>query len=183
MINHADFYPEFDPENARQINAQSDKQRSSTPCDEDLSPYSIVEPTDYFRSSGYTTKVNPSKTESPRLQETEFAWDNIFYSNINDDAKHVLGKTGQLGAFLIRSQSKKTSASDHHYTLCVYSELNNIRCFPIYQLSRRKNEYSLSKTGSQSFSDMILLCQYYTSNPLPTSSNSFYLKKPYKSYE
>ena len=60
VINHADFYPQFDL-STRQINSQNDKriERSAIPCDEDSSPYSIVEPTDYFRSSENTTKVNP----------------------------------------------------------------------------------------------------------------------------
>lgn len=30
---------------------------------------------------------------------------------------------------------------------------------------------------------MIELCEYYRINPLPSLSNKFYLKKPYKSYE
>jgi len=48
----------------------------TTPSDEDFSPYSIVEPTDYFRSSGNTNKVNPpfviefpSKKEPARSEE------------------------------------------------------------------------------------------------------------------
>ncbi|CAF2946798.1 unnamed protein product [Rotaria sp. Silwood2] len=121
-----------------------------------------------------------SNDNSNSFQGKRLIWNDIFYLNENIDYRRILTRTNEYGTFLIRPQSKKSSSTGHDYTLCLYYKLNDIRCFPIYQLPTEKTEYSLAQKGSKSFVDMIHLCEYYRINSLPISTNDAYLKNPYK---
>ncbi len=55
-----------------------------TESDSEISPYSMVEPTDYLRSStnsAYSIEFQPKNDLSSHV----FNWNDIFYPNKNDD--------------------------------------------------------------------------------------------------
>ncbi|CAF4719903.1 unnamed protein product [Rotaria sp. Silwood1] len=160
----------------------------TAPSDFEVSSSSKAEQIEHTQSSINENKNHQlsgielcSNDNSNPFQEKRLMWNSIFYRNKNNDYPSILARTNEYGAFLIRPQSKKSSTSNHDYTLCLYYQSNDIRCFPIYQLSTRKNEYSLAQKDSKNFVDMIHLCEYYRINPLPMSTNNnVYLKNPYK---
>ncbi|CAF1088790.1 unnamed protein product [Rotaria sordida] len=159
---------------------------SITQSDSEFSS-SKVEPIEHVQSSisknaeHYLSYIQLQSNDNSKLfQEKRLVWNDIFYRNEHDDYQSILTRTHEYGTFLIRPQSKKSSSSDHDYTLCLYYKLNDIRCFAIYQLPIRKNEYSLAHKGLKSFVDMVHLCEYYRTNPLPMSANNVCLKESYK---
>ncbi|CAF1236870.1 unnamed protein product [Adineta steineri] len=160
--------------NGCNINKQEIFNSSRSQSNPDMSPYSVVDPVHHSRSSVPLKSNNDIHIQ----QNKKMLWNDIYYSNENNDYRSVITKTGEYGTFLIRPQSKKTNSNDHNYTLCLYHNSSDVRCFRIEEFPG--NRYGLSKKDNRKFVDIIQLCQYYTTHELPMDIRNVYLKKPYK---
>ncbi|CAF1352553.1 unnamed protein product [Rotaria sordida] len=139
--------------------------------------------TNYFSSCQDYTKRNVRYNHQQYLSCSITQSDSEFSSSKVEPVEHVqsfISKNEEHYLSYIQLQSNDNSKFFQEKTLCLYYKLNDIRCFAIYQLPIRKNEYSLAHKGLKSFVDMVHLCEYYRTNPLPMSANNVCLKEPYK---
>lgn len=127
---------------------------------------------------------------SSSLDEQSLTWNDVFYSNEQDDHARVLNDIAEIGAFLIRPSSQANNSSDHQHTLSVYT-FDGIVKYKLLSLSN--GNFSLTTNHSEpEFDDIPKLCEHYRNHSLPHSSSrndsskglvgDLCLKAPYSFY-